>query len=56
MITHKGDPATAEGISHIDRIRQAADEAVKGTPLAAANIYLTGDGVDLQRRARRLDL
>jgi RND superfamily putative drug exporter len=42
MITHKGDPATAEGISHIDRIRQAADEAVKGTPLAAANIYLTG--------------
>lgn len=42
LITHKGDPATAEGISHIDRIRQAADEAVKGTPLAAANIYLTG--------------
>jgi putative drug exporter of the RND superfamily len=42
IITHKGDPATLEGISHIDRIRQAADEAVKGTPLAAANIYLTG--------------
>ncbi|WAC89572.1 RND family transporter [Mycobacterium sp. Aquia_213] len=42
IITHKGDPATAEGISHIDLIRQAADEAVKGTPLAAANIYLTG--------------
>ncbi|MEZ0353181.1 RND family transporter [Mycobacterium sp. pR1184] len=42
FITHKGDPATAEGISHIDGIRQAADEAVKGTPLAAANIYLTG--------------
>ncbi|GLD42937.1 putative transport protein MmpL1 [Mycobacterium kiyosense] len=42
FITHKGDPATAEGISHIDSIKQAADEAVKGTPLAAANIYLTG--------------
>ncbi|WP_082974904.1 RND family transporter [Mycobacterium sp. E3247] len=42
IITHKGNPATAEGISHIDRIRQAADEAIKGTPLASANIYLTG--------------
>lgn len=42
FITHKGDPATPEGISHIDRIRQAAEEAVKGTPLATANIYLTG--------------
>jgi RND superfamily putative drug exporter len=42
VITHKGDPATAEGISHIDPITQAADEAVKGTPLEAANIYLAG--------------
>lgn len=42
IITHKGNPATAEGISHIDRIRQAADEAVKGTPLATANIYVAG--------------
>jgi len=42
IITHKGDPATPEGISHIDPIRQAAEEAVKGTPLAGANIYLTG--------------
>lgn len=42
FITHKGNPATAEGIAHIDRIRQAAEEAIKGTPLATANIYLTG--------------
>lgn len=42
IITHKGDPATPEGISHLDPIRQAAEEAVKGTPLDAANIYLTG--------------
>lgn len=42
IITHKGDPATPEGISHIDRILQAADESVKGTPLEAANIYLSG--------------
>jgi putative drug exporter of the RND superfamily len=42
IITHKGDPATPEGISHIDRIMQAADESVKGTPLESANIYLGG--------------
>jgi putative drug exporter of the RND superfamily len=42
IITHKGDPATPEGISHIDRIMQAAAEAVKGTPLESANLYLGG--------------
>jgi RND superfamily putative drug exporter len=42
IITHDGDPATPEGISHIDPIRHAAQEAVKGTPLAGANIYLGG--------------
>ncbi|WP_373141021.1 MMPL/RND family transporter [Mycobacterium marinum] len=42
VITHMGDPATAEGISHIDKIMLAADEAVKGTPLQAAHIYLAG--------------
>jgi putative drug exporter of the RND superfamily len=42
IVTHKGDPSTPEGISHIDPIRQAAEEAVKGTPLSGANIYLTG--------------
>jgi RND superfamily putative drug exporter len=41
-ITHKGDPATPEGISHIDPIMQAASEAVKGTPLEGANLYLGG--------------
>ncbi len=42
VITHMGDPATAEGISHIDKIMLTADEAVKGTPLQAAHIYLAG--------------
>jgi RND superfamily putative drug exporter len=42
IITHKGDPATPEGISHIDRIMQAASESVKGTPLETANLYLGG--------------
>ena len=42
IITHDGDPATPEGISHIDAIRHAAQEAVKGTPLAGSKIYLAG--------------
>jgi RND superfamily putative drug exporter len=42
IITHEGDPATPEGISHIDPIKNAAHDAVKGTILAGANIYLGG--------------
>jgi putative drug exporter of the RND superfamily len=42
IITHEGDPATPEGISHINPIRNAAHEAVKGTPMADAQIYLGG--------------
>lgn len=42
IISHEGDPATPEGISHIDAIKKAAYEAIKGTPLAEAHIYLAG--------------
>jgi RND superfamily putative drug exporter len=42
IITHDGDPATPEGVAHIDAIRRAAVEAVKGTPLGNADIYLGG--------------
>jgi putative drug exporter of the RND superfamily len=42
IITHDGDPATPQGISHIDAIKNSAEEALKGTPLAGANIYLAG--------------
>jgi len=42
IITHEGDPATPEGISHIDAIRHAAQEAVKGTPLAGSQIFIAG--------------
>ena len=42
IITHDVDPATPEGIAHIDAIRHAAQEAVKGTPLAGSKIYLAG--------------
>ncbi|MGA9679940.1 MAG: MMPL family transporter [Mycobacterium sp.] len=42
IVTHEGDPATPQGISHIDPMTKAAHEALKGTPLADANIYVGG--------------
>jgi RND superfamily putative drug exporter len=42
IITHEGDPATPEGISHIPAIEKSAREALKGTPLAGSNLYIAG--------------
>jgi putative drug exporter of the RND superfamily len=42
IISHEGDPATPEGISHIDKIKNAAFEALKGTPLEGSRVYLGG--------------
>jgi RND superfamily putative drug exporter len=42
IITHRGDPATVEGIARIDALKTAAEEALKGTPLATASIYVSG--------------
>ncbi|OBI18512.1 hypothetical protein A5712_21885 [Mycobacterium sp. E2327] len=42
IVTHDGDPATPQGISHIDPIVNAAHEALKGTPMADAKIYVGG--------------
>jgi len=42
IISHKGDPATPEGIARIDRIKTAAEEALKTTPLEDAKIYMAG--------------
>jgi RND superfamily putative drug exporter len=42
IISHEGDPATAEGISHINQIKNAAFEAIKGTPLEGSKIFLGG--------------
>ncbi|MDH6245762.1 MMPL family transporter [Mycobacterium sp. OTB74] len=42
IISHEGDPMTAEGIKHIDEIKNAAKEAIKGTPLEGSKIYLGG--------------
>jgi putative drug exporter of the RND superfamily len=42
IIAHDGDPMTPEGIQRIDAMKQAAKEAVKGTPLEGSTIYLGG--------------
>ncbi len=42
IISHEGEPATPEGISHVDPIKQAAKEAIKGTPLEGSKVYLGG--------------
>ena len=42
LISQRGDPATPEGVSRVDPIKTAAEEALKGTPLENAKIYLAG--------------
>ncbi|MGV0793809.1 MMPL/RND family transporter [Mycolicibacterium sp. XJ1819] len=42
IISHDGDPLSAEGINRIDDIKQAAKEAIKGTPLEGSRVYLAG--------------
>jgi putative drug exporter of the RND superfamily len=42
MISHKGDPATGEGMSRIDAIRMAAYESLKGTALEDSKVYISG--------------
>ncbi len=42
IISHKGNPATPEGIALIDKIKTTATEALKTTPLESAKIYLAG--------------
>lgn len=42
IVSHKGDPATAEGIARINQIKTAAEEALKTTPLEDAKIYIAG--------------
>jgi RND superfamily putative drug exporter len=42
FISQKDDPASPLGISRVDQIKTAAEEALKGTPLEDSKIYLTG--------------
>jgi RND superfamily putative drug exporter len=42
IVSHEGDPLTADGIDRIDAIKEAAKEAIKGTPLEGSKIYVGG--------------
>ncbi|MUL82892.1 MULTISPECIES: RND family transporter [unclassified Mycolicibacterium] len=42
LITQRSDPATPEGISRVEPLRIAAEEALKGTPLESSKLYLAG--------------
>ena len=42
IISHKGDPATNDGMSRIDAIKTAAYESLKGTALEDAKVYVSG--------------
>jgi len=42
IISHKGDPATDEGMSRIGAIRTAAYESIKGTALEDSKVYISG--------------
>lgn len=41
-IIHQGDPLTQEGTARIEPLKVAAADAIKGTPLEGASIYLGG--------------
>lgn len=42
IISHEGDPTSQAGIARIAKIKTAAKEAIKGTPLEGSAIYLGG--------------
>ncbi|SOJ53235.1 putative transport protein MmpL2 [Mycobacterium simulans] len=54
IIALEGDPASQTGISRVEPIKQAAREAIKGTPLQGAAIYMGGTAAtfkDIQQGA-----
>ncbi len=58
LILQKGDPSSSEGLSRVDPIKSAAEEALKGTPLEDSKIYLSGTAASVrdQVRASTIDL
>ncbi|WP_349269628.1 membrane protein [Mycolicibacterium parafortuitum] len=42
IIAHEGDPLSPAGVDKIDKLKTAAKEAIKGTPLEGSTIYLGG--------------
>jgi putative drug exporter of the RND superfamily len=48
LISQRGDPSTPEGVSRVDPIRDAAEEALKGTPLESSRISLSGSAASVK--------
>jgi RND superfamily putative drug exporter len=48
IITHRENPASEQGIARIDPIKTAAEESLKGTPLANAKISVAGTAAVLK--------
>ncbi len=41
-VNHQGDPLSEQGTSHIEPLRTAAVDAIKGTPLEGSTVYVGG--------------
>ncbi|MGV9796493.1 MMPL/RND family transporter [Mycobacterium sp. NPDC003449] len=53
-VFHQGDPLTEEGTAHIEPLRIAAADAIKGTPLEGSTVYVGGSAAmykDMQQGA-----
>jgi RND superfamily putative drug exporter len=53
-VFHQGDPLSEEGTSHIEPLRIAAADAIKGTPLEGSTVYIGGTAAmfkDMQQGA-----
>lgn len=48
LISQRGDPSSPEGTSRVGPIKDAAEEALKGTPLEASKIYLAGSAASVK--------
>ncbi len=42
IISHENDPATPQGLALVEKIKNAAFESIKGTPLEGSKVYLGG--------------
>ncbi|MGV0741702.1 MMPL/RND family transporter [Mycolicibacterium sp. XJ870] len=53
-VFHQGDPLSEQGTAHIDPLRIAAVDAIKGTPLEGSTVYIGGSAAmykDMQQGA-----
>jgi RND superfamily putative drug exporter len=41
-VFHQGDPLSEQGTAHIEPLRVAAVDAIKGTPLEGSTVYVGG--------------